>query len=165
MDLYLIRHAEAEPVGISGIEADADRPLTEAGHGQCAVLAVALLRHKVRLERVLTSPLLRARETAEGLLTHWTAPLPEMQVCDQLAPGGRRRKLTKMLSNLGLDAVAVVGHMPDLALYAAWLIGSKRAQIDLAKAGVACVHFEDQPAKAAGSLAWLVTPDWYAPST
>jgi phosphohistidine phosphatase SixA len=50
--------------------------------------------------------------------------------------------------------------MPDLNDYAGWLIGSKKAQVDLAKAGIACVHFEDEPDKGAGVLTWLVTPQW-----
>src|SRR5262249_2844494 len=157
MELYIIRHADAQPLGEGGIEDDAERPLTAEGQAQCGPLAAALQRQGVRLERVVTSPLLRARQTAEGLLKHLKSPPPELHPCDPLAPGGKRRKLTRFLRGLGVPSLAIVGHMPDLNLYAGWLIGSKKAQVDLAKAGVACVQFEDEPDKGAGVLTWLVT--------
>jgi phosphohistidine phosphatase len=160
MDLYIIRHADAQPLGEGGVSDDAERPLTAVGQAQCGPLAAALQRQGVRLERVVTSPLLRARQTAEGLLKHLAPPTPELHTCDHLAPGGRRKKLTRFLRGLGVQSAAVVGHMPDLNLYAAWLIGSRQAQLELAKAGVACVHFDDEPDKGAGVLTWLVTPQW-----
>lgn len=160
MDLYIIRHADAQPLGEGGIDSDADRPLTAAGQKQCAPLAGALQRHAVHLDRIVTSPLLRARQTAERLLEELSAPKPELHICDHLAPGERRRKLTRFLCGLGAQSVAIVGHMPDLGEYAGWLIGSRKVQIDLAKAGVACIHFEEEPDKGAGALVWMVTPKW-----
>jgi phosphohistidine phosphatase len=162
MDLYIIRHADAQPLGEQGIRDDADRPLTVAGQAQCGSLAAALKRQKINLERLVTSPLLRARQTAEGLLKELEAPQPELHTCDHLAPGGKRRKLTRFLRGLSAQSVAVVGHMPDLNFYVGWLIGSKKAQVDLAKAGVACIHFEDEPRKGTGVLTWLITPQWCA---
>lgn len=161
MDLYIIRHADAQALGVDGIEVDADRPLTPEGQAQCGPLAAALQRHVVNLERIVTSPLLRARQTAEGLLQELAAPKPGLHICDHLAPGGKRRKLTRFLCGLGAQSVAIVGHMPDLVEYAGWLIGSRKTQIDLAKAGVAYVHFEDEPDKDSGALTWMVTPQWY----
>jgi phosphohistidine phosphatase len=160
MDLYIIRHAEAQPLGEGGIENDEDRPLTEAGHAQCGPLAAALQRQGVRLDRVVTSPLLRARQTAEGLISSLAPPLPELHTCDHLALDGKRRKLTRFLAGLEAQSVAIVGHMPDLSIYAGWLIGSKLTHIDIAKAGVACIRFKDVPDKHAGTLLWLVTPEW-----
>jgi phosphohistidine phosphatase len=160
MDLYIIRHAEAQPLGEDGIEDDADRPLTEAGHAQCGPLAAALQRQGVHVERIVTSPLLRARQTAEGLLKNLAPPTPELHTCDHLAPDGKRRKLTRFLVGLSAQSVAIVGHMPDLGIYAGWLIGSKLAHIEIAKAGVAFIRFKNEPDKNAGELHWLVSPDW-----
>jgi phosphohistidine phosphatase len=161
MDFYLIRHADAQALGEGGITEDADRPLTKAGQDQCEPLAAALVRHGVRLDHVASSPLLRARQTAEELLKHWPAPTPTLSLCDDLAPGGKPRKATRFLRGLDGAGVAVVGHMPDLAAYAAWLIGSKKAQVELAKSGVARVRFEARPGKGEGVLVWVVTPEWY----
>lgn len=160
MDLYIIRHADAQPVGEGGSTDDAERPLTTAGQAQCGPVAAALRRQGVTLERIVTSPLLRARQTAEGVREHLDSPGPELHTCDHLAPGGKRRKLTRFLRGLHAQSIAIVGHMPDLSQYAAWLIGSKKAQINLAKAGIACIHFDDELGKSAGTLTWLVTPRW-----
>jgi phosphohistidine phosphatase len=161
VDLYLIRHGDAQPVDKKGVNDDADRPLTDEGKAQCKALATALERCGVRLGLIASSPLLRARQTAEELLRHWSAPAPELRVCQHLAPDSRNRKLTRFLLGLEADSVALVGHMPDLATYAAWLIGSKKVQLDVAKGGVARIECEDKPAKGAGLLTWLVTPAWY----
>jgi phosphohistidine phosphatase len=162
MDLYLIRHADAVPLGEEGIHDDAERPLTEAGHTQCQALAAALQRRGVRLGVVVTSPLLRARQTAEGLLHHWSDPKPEQRVCEELAPGGRPKKLTRFVIGLGAEAAALVGHQPDLNHFAAWLVGSKKAQIDIAKSGTAFIRCSEEPDKGEGELVWLATPEWYA---
>jgi phosphohistidine phosphatase len=160
MDLYLIRHAEAAPPGEADVHDDAERPLTPAGRAQCGPLAKALLKLGVRLDRVATSPLLRARQTAEELLAHWSAPVPELDQCEALAPGAKPRKLARYLWKKGAGSIALVGHMPDLGEHAAWLIGSKKAQLELAKAGAARIECEKLPAKGSGTLTWLITPAW-----
>ncbi|HZV05508.1 MAG TPA: phosphohistidine phosphatase SixA [Gemmataceae bacterium] len=161
MDLYVIRHADAQPLGEDGIQNDADRPLTKQGLTQCGSLAETLERQGVHLDCIITSPLLRARQTAEGLLEHLAPRKPQLHICDQLAPGGKRKKLTRFLCSFDSPSVAIVGHMPDLGVYLGWLIGSSKAQIDLAKAGVACINFEDELDKGAGALTWMVSPQWY----
>ncbi|HXG10102.1 MAG TPA: phosphohistidine phosphatase SixA [Gemmataceae bacterium] len=159
MDLYLIRHAEAKPLGADGITRDEDRPLTEAGEAQARELAAGLQRHGVHLGLLLTSPLLRARQTAEAILRQWSLPAPELRVCAELAPGVKPKKLARLLRILSADGVGLVGHMPDLARHTAWLIGGKKAQIDLAKAGAAHLVCPDFPRKGSCTLIWLVTPE------
>jgi phosphohistidine phosphatase len=161
MDLYIIRHAEAQALGEGDIQDDEERPLTPDGQFNCGQLAAALKRHGIHFDRIVTSPLLRARQTADGLLRDLPSPKPELHLCDHLAPGGRRKKLTRFLSGLDAPSIAIVGHMPDLADYAAWLIGSRKAQLDLAKAGVASIHFDGDLDKGMGALTWMVTPKWY----
>ena len=160
MNLYLIRHAEAADLEEGDTRDDAERPLTDAGKAQCAALAAALRARRVELNQVVSSPLLRARQTADALLEGWPAPVPEQLTCNALGPGGRAKKITRFLLGLSGENVALVGHMPDLAEYAGWLIGAKKAQIDLAKAGVALIRFDGLPSKGDGTLEWLVTPEW-----
>lgn len=161
MELYLIRHAEAAPLGTGGVTQDEDRPLTARGQEQAQGLAAGLRKHGVRLGVVLTSPLLRARQTAEGILQHWPDPAPELRVCDALVPDVRPRKLSRAIAALGADVVALVGHQPDLGLYAAWLLGSRKIRIDLPKAGIACFHCPEGPGKGDGQLEWLVPPELF----
>jgi phosphohistidine phosphatase len=161
MDLYVIRHAEALDLGQAGVADDEHRPLSEPGKAECRRLAEALRRREVRPGRVVTSPLVRARQTAEELLAAWPDPKPGLVVCDHLAPGGKRGKLTKFLRQLGDESLAVVGHEPDLSLYVAWLIGGKKGQVQMAKSGVAHLVFDEGLDKKGGTLEWLVTPEWY----
>jgi phosphohistidine phosphatase len=160
MELYLIRHADAVTLGEGGVVDDASRPLTPTGEAQARQLAEGLTRRGIRFDIILTSPLVRARQTAEGLVAHLEKPAPEVRVTDELAPGGKRRKLARILKNLGKESIALVGHQPDLGEFAGWLIGSKKTQIAMAKAGVARIHVEAEPGKGEGQLIWLVTLDW-----
>ncbi len=161
MNFLLIRHADALPIEeATGLD-DADRPLTDKGVAQCETLAIMLKRGGIELGIVVASPLLRARQTAEELLKHWTEPKPKLEVCDHLAPGGKDKKLNRFLRTLETETVTVVGHMPDLAVFGAWLIGSKKAQIGFAKSGVAFIESDTSPQKGAGTLIWLLTPEWY----
>jgi phosphohistidine phosphatase len=162
MELYLIRHAEAVPLGENNIETDADRPLTELGQTQAKGVATGLQRKGVALQLILTSPLLRARQTAEGLVQAWSGAAPEVQVCEELTPGTKPRKLAKAIKQFEREPVALVGHEPDLSAWAAWVIGSKRAQVALAKAGVAHITCPDGVGKGGGTLLQLLTPDWLA---
>jgi len=162
MDLYLIRHADAKPLGDDGIRSDEERPLTDKGRDQSKTLAAILQKKGVQLGLVVSSPLLRARQTAEGMLSHWKNTPPALTECDEVSPGGKPRKLSRFLRGQPAEAIAVVGHIPGIVEYAAWLIGSKKAQLDLAKAGVAHIVCPDGPRKGEGTLQWLVTPEWYA---
>jgi phosphohistidine phosphatase len=160
VDLYLIRHADALAAGDHNIARDFDRPLSEEGVRQAEGLTAGLRKRNVALDVVFTSPLVRARQTAEGMLRHWPSPAPELRTCDDLAPDGKSRKLGKLLREVGVEAVALVGHQPDLSRHAGWLIGNKKAQVEFAKGGVAYIHLPGKAHKGAGNLIWLVTPEW-----
>lgn len=161
MNLYLIRHAEAADLPPGDTREDSERPLTDAGKAQCAALAASLRSRNVVMDQIVSSPLLRARQTVEELLKHWPAPAPEELTCNALAPGGRAKKITRFLLGLSGENVGLVGHMPELAEYAGWLIGAKKVQLEFAKAGVAFLRFDGSPDKAEGALVWIVTPEWY----
>lgn len=158
MDLYLIRHADALALGEKGNTQDSERPLSEKGYAQSKQLGTWLQRKGIALDQVFTSPLLRAHQTAEGIVGSMSSA-PSLQPCPELAPGEKPKRLAKVLRQWGGERAALVGHMPDLPTFASWLVGSKRAQIDLAKAGVAYLKVPDEPCKGGGVLVWLVTPE------
>jgi phosphohistidine phosphatase len=162
MQLYVIRHAEAINVGTNGVDTDVERPLTDKGREQCRVVATALRRAGIQLEKLLTSPLVRARQTAEELAKQWPDHAPEPVECEELEPGRRKRKLLRELLAVGAETVGIVGHNPDLAELVGWLVGEKELGIDLPKAGVVCIDFDGPPNKGAGRLAWMLTPKWCA---
>lgn len=161
MDLYLIRHAEAHPLGEKGTTEDAQRPLTEKGEHQSLVVARGLQHRGLQLEVLLTSPLVRAREMADIILRHWSGPAPELVVTDALVPEAKPAKLGKVLQQVARKKVGAIGHLPHLGLFTAWLIGGRNAQVDFAKAGVAHIRCHDAPGKGSGVLQWLVKPNWF----
>lgn len=169
MWLYLIRHAEAEPLG-GTLTRDFDRPLTAKGHDQCRALANAFARRGIVVDTVASSPLVRAHQTAAELLSVWGPGLRPV-TCDDLAIGSlRAARLTTRLAELpaagsrlpprGEKAVAAVGHMPDLGAYLEWLVGAATGTIRFAKAGAACVHLKGGLDRGSGVLEWLITPEW-----
>ena len=161
MDLFLIRHADALPIGEHGIETDEERPLSAKGEAQAETLAKVLASRGIALDRFFTSPLVRSRQTAEIMLRTWANPDLSLENCDELAPGCKPRKLGKFLLKTDGEKVGLVGHMPDLAEFIGWLIGDKDARIEMAKCGIALVSCGDAPGKGTGNLEWLVTPAWY----
>ncbi len=96
------------------------------------------------------------------MLKSWRPAEPELVFCDELAFGGKRRRLARFVAKLEAQAVALVGHQPDLSELAGWLIGSRSSQMEFAKAGAAYIVCDDTMGKGSGALIWLVTPDWYA---
>ena len=160
MLLFILRHTDAgDPREWSGD--DALRPLSPLGLSQAQALGEALKHQGVTLQAVVSSPLVRTRQTAEELLKAWTPPC-QISFSEWLAPGEMRpRKLTEHLAELGVDSLAIVGHDPDLPEYLGWLLGVDPDHVYLKKGGAAAVSFEDEPGKGDGTLDWLVAPDWY----
>lgn len=160
MNLYIIRHADAGNRDAWRGD-DADRPLSDLGHRQARALGEAFRQRKLDVGAVVSSPLVRTRETAEGLLEAWPGG-PAVQFSDLLAPAALKpRKLSKVLAGLGVASAAVVGHDPDLPEYLGWLLGADPEAVPLAKAGAALVTFDGDPKKGDGHLAWMITPEWF----
>ena len=115
MQLYLVRHAEAA----SG-EPDELRPLTPEGREAARELGRRLAAEGVRPDAVLTSPLLRARETAAELArAAGLQPEPD----ERLAPGASADGVRAAAGERGGETVVVVGHQPDCGRIAAALTG------------------------------------------
>ncbi|MFO7573088.1 MAG: histidine phosphatase family protein [Gaiellaceae bacterium] len=115
MLVFLVRHAHAEPG-----EPDEKRSLSARGHEEARALAERLARHDTPPETVLTSPFLRARETA-GAIAEATGAV--LLVEDLLAPGTTADGLRAAVAQLD-GPVAAVGHQPDCSEIALELIGS-----------------------------------------
>jgi phosphohistidine phosphatase len=111
MKVVLVRHAEAAPG-----DPDELRALTPAGHDQARRLGEQLRADGVHPDAVLTSPLLRARETAADLGLGHPQPL------DELAPGATAEAVKAAIAGRG-ETVVVVGHQPDCGRIAAALRG------------------------------------------
>jgi phosphohistidine phosphatase SixA len=163
MDLYIIRHADAVPRGTPEFEDDASRPLTDVGRDQARLLGALFARLGLHPGAVVTSPLVRARETTDELIAQLPEPRPVVEVFDEIGDKMRPKRVVRYLEKLGQPSVAVVGHEPTLSQFLAWLIGSKKAQVGFDKAGVAHVAWESA-VKGGGTLRWLLTPELFPTS-
>ncbi len=161
MRLLLVRHAEALPLSSDPGATDFHRPLTVLGRTQAQTLAQVIKNLGIPVTVIVTSPLVRAIETAERLLE--LTPGKEFVVTERLACGELKpKKLSKLAFELG-GSPLLVGHMPDIADYANWLIGAESGGVDFDKAAIACINCRYQIAKGGGQLEWLVPPNWYLP--
>jgi len=132
MRLFVVRHAEAAPG-----EPDELRPLTAAGRASARALGDRLAAEGVRLDALLTSPLLRARETGAALgKALGIAAEPD----ERLAPGATAETLRGAVAGRG-RSVAVIGHQPDCGEIVRALTG--RPEPAFPPAGVELVELAD----------------------
>lgn len=144
--LWLLRHGDAEP---HGVRPDAERRLTERGEAQSRAAGAALAALGVSFDAVLTSPRVRARDTARLA----AEPLGVEPIDHEPLSGGFDREDALALI-AGYDAEAkllLVGHEPDLSQLVHDFTGGR---VDMKKGGLAAVRV----ARAAGELFLLLRP-------
>ena len=156
VELYLIRHGAAE-VRSDAWPDDALRPLTAEGMTDLRKAARSLSRMGICFDVVLTSPLVRTRQTAE-IFAAGFEPNPPVVHLDALAPGGSS---AAVLAELGKHSrrkkIAIVGHEPGIGDLAAKLLGT-REDIEFKKGAVLRVDVEMLPPKGTGTLRWFLAP-------
>jgi phosphohistidine phosphatase len=157
VQLYLVRHAIAHERGEAWPD-DRLRPLTEAGAARMAKQARGLAAIGVTFDAVLTSPLVRARQTADILADAFRAA-PRIVEAPSLAPGRSPKDTASALREFTRrTSLALVGHEPGLGELAAWLIGL-RGPLEFKKGSIALIEVALLPPPAAsGELRWLLTP-------
>ncbi|HYM45082.1 MAG TPA: histidine phosphatase family protein, partial [Solirubrobacteraceae bacterium] len=149
--LWLLRHAEAEP---HGTRPDAQRRLTARGEHQARAAGIAIARMAVAFDEVLFSPKERAARTAELAAAGWSAQQRELlREHPPLAGGFDARQALDALAGVpSADGrLLVVGHEPDLSLTVGGLTAGR---IDLKKGGLAVVRLEG----GGGELAIVMRP-------
>ena len=153
--LYVVRHAWAEETGPDG--SDASRRLTKKGRRRFAEMMERLRKSGMEVDLVATSPLARARETAEILAAAFD-PEPRVVVIDALAPGADWPSLVEWTTHQDAARMAWVGHMPCVARLVALTIGDGTASIRMQKGAVASIRLDDGPGQP-GELEWLANDD------
>jgi phosphohistidine phosphatase len=155
-ELYLVRHAIAAERG-DGWPDDAKRPLTVRGIARFKDVVRGLHRLDVGIDEIFTSPLVRARQTAD-LLAAGLASTPVVKTLDALAPvHAPAAVLTQLARAARRSRIALVGHEPDLGELAAHLVGTRRA-IPFRKGGVARIDLGSISARRIGTLVWFLPP-------
>ncbi len=141
MLLYVLRHAEAEALSPSGL--DADRSLTDAGTKRMKAVARAIAKMEPDFDAVLVSPLLRARQTAEPVMAacHFKGA---SRVTESLVPGSDPSNLLEELGAAEWKSVLVVGHEPNLGRLVGRLASGRR-DVELPMKKAALAIFEIHP--------------------
>jgi phosphohistidine phosphatase len=155
MKVIFVRHATAEPEGPEG---DAARRLNETGSAEALATGGALRQMGVQPGRILTSPLPRARETAELIGGYY----PDVEIADQplLAPDADVHQAADAVLTLldeGIEEVLLVGHGPTIdRLLALVTAGVDDIGTSLSKAGAGCVRVREKKSGLKTELRWLL---------
>lgn len=165
IELYLMRHGIAADLGEGGILKDEDRPLTPEGRVRMKQAAAGLKELALKFNVILTSPLLRCRQTAEAVaevldLQH------RVKIMESLAPGkafatseGGHAEIFLELGAYQFDKALLVGHMPDLSEVASFLLaGNRNLNIEFKKGSLCAIEVTSLPPRGPGLLRYLLTP-------
>jgi phosphohistidine phosphatase len=156
LELYLVRHAIAADRGDEYPD-DSKRPLTSAGISRFKKEAKALDALGMSVALILTSPLVRTRQTAD-ILAESLEGKPPVVNTDSLAPAGTAPAVMQDLNrHAKKGSIALVGHEPNIGELAARLIGA-RAPLAFKKGAVCRIDFDVLPPKGTGTLSWFVPP-------
>lgn len=160
MNLYIIRHAIAVDEATAEYELDSERPLTDKGRRKMRQIAKGLCDIGVEFDLILSSPYVRARETAE-ILADVFKTKKRIMISSNLVPMANPEHLIAEINeNYVVDSIAVVGHEPYLSDLVALLIAENgKINFTLKKGGVCYLsaddlHHRDHRA----TLEWLLTP-------
>jgi phosphohistidine phosphatase len=156
LELYLIRHGIAAERG-EDYPDDSKRPLTGRGIARLKREARALTALGISFDVIVTSPLARARQTAD-VLSESLQGKPPVVTTDALAPAGTSAAVIQEIAKHARKArVALVGHEPNLGELAGRLIGA-RSPIEFKKGAICRIDFDVLPPKSLGQLCWFLPP-------
>jgi phosphohistidine phosphatase len=158
LELYIIRHGLAG-TSLDDEAMDQERPLTKKGKAKMKEIAKGLKEMKIGFDIVLTSPLLRAKESAE-ILNAYCGNSKKVSITDLLSPEASYNNLIKFLNKLkGSEKVAIVGHEPFLSGFASFCLSKNKSSLmNLKKGGVLMLEIDKVIKPGRCVLSWLMEP-------
>jgi phosphohistidine phosphatase len=160
MNLYVLRHGIAVEPGTPGYERDADRPLTPEGERKLRQIAEAMEALELSFDLILSSPYLRALQTAE-IVAKALKGRKKVELSESLTPGGSTRKLVELLNRVqpSPESVLLVGHEPYLSGLISLLVsGDAGFAVVMKKGGLCKLSTESLKSGRCAALEWLLTP-------
>jgi phosphohistidine phosphatase len=160
MNLYILRHGIAVERGTPGYAKDADRPLTPEGERKLASIGEAMQRLELSFDLILTSPYVRAQQTAE-IVAKVLGARKKLEFSDALVPDGSMQELVGSLNRHRPvpDSVLLVGHEPYLSGLISLLVsGKENCCVVLKKGGLCKLTTESLRPGRCAALEWLLTP-------
>ena len=161
MNLYIIRHAIAVEPGAADYEDDSKRPLTDKGRQKMINIARGLKVLDLRFDLVISSPYVRAFDSARTLLKVLKIKKEQLVISEKLAPMGSPDSCLGEIneSYTILDSIAVVGHEPNLsALISLLVAGDADISINMRKGGVCYLYAENLLHERRATLEWMMMP-------
>jgi len=157
MTLYILRHAIAAERDSANYPND-DRPLTEEGGEKMKKGARALPDLVPQIDLIMTSPFIRAKDTAIIAAEALNA-MEMIKINPGLAPGKSARDFVKVISgSSGANNVLVVGHEPQLSEGISLLLGSEKPIVEMKKGGLCCLEIRNLATMKGARLLWHLTP-------
>jgi len=160
MNLYILRHGLATERSAHGYANDEERPLTPKGERKLGQAAEAMEALKLSFDLILTSPLVRARQTAE-IVAEALQARKKVEIAECLRPGGNSKELIDRINRLKPRPaqVLVVGHEPYLSQFISLLVaGDSPMSVTMKKGGLCKLEVETLRHGRCASLEWLLTP-------
>ena len=160
MNLYVLRHGIAVEPGTPGYERDADRPLTPEGERKLWRIAEAMEALELSFDLILSSPYLRALQTAE-IVAKALKGRKKVELSESLTPGGSTKKLVELLNRVqpSPESVLLVGHEPYLSGLISLLVsGDAGFAVVMKKGGLCKLSTESLKPGRCAALEWLLTP-------
>jgi len=160
MKLYFLRHADAAKRDPEEYPDDSQRPLTRSGHKRMVKTARILSKLELHIDLILSSPYLRARETAEIVRKNLRLGKDQLVLNDQLAPlGDASQLILNIRSDYPVNNLLMVGHEPELSKLISLLrSGETSLAIELKKGGICCLSVDELAEGKCAALEWLLSP-------
>jgi phosphohistidine phosphatase len=160
MELYFLRHGLAAEPDSARFASDAERPLTLEGRRKMKRIAKAIRNLELSLDLVLSSPYVRARQTAEMVVEVLGAGR-RLRFSEQLEPGSDVGEVIVFLKKLSrrYESVMLVGHEPLLSQTISLLVaGGPASVVEMKKGGLCKICVESSGQSLPATIQWLLTP-------
>ena len=165
IELYLMRHGIAVEIEEPGVASDAERELSAAGRIRLQQEAVGIRELGLKPDLILSSPLRRCRQTAD-IVASRLGMQDRTQILGALAPGrafldgvDSRADIFIELGAWQFERALLVGHQPDLAEIASYLLaGTRHLNLDFRKGSICAIEIASIPPRGPGLLRWMMAP-------
>ena len=153
MNLYLVRHAEAEP--ISSPNSDFDRKLTTKGKDTIKKAAEGWKKVIKSIDVIAASPFIRALQTAEIIASVFNYE-EKIYSDKKIKSGSRLEDLIEIVKSFKKENILIVGHEPDMSHHVSALVSSSGMFVDFKKGGIAKISFEGKVKESKGTLEFFI---------
>lgn len=161
MDIYIIRHAIAVEPDTPGYEDDSQRPLTDKGQVRMVAITRGLKSLDICFDLILSSPYVRAKDTASILLKGLGMKKDQLVLSENLVPMGFPDQMIGEINDkyAEVNSIAIVGHEPNLsALISLLIAGNTEALLNMKKGGVCHLSADNLFHERRATLEWLMMP-------